>query len=138
MKNFFKSHLLSKGVIYIDEGSQQKDTLKPASDLKKIILREKARTDRHNHEFSIILIEIEKFDQENGVLDHFVQILGSRIRSIDEIGWYDENQIAIVLPYTTSEDAVQVAEDVMKMINADIPAQFSKILSYPSIWPYKK
>ena len=138
MKNFFKSHLLNKGVIYIDEGSQQKDTLKSASDLKEIILRERARTDRHDHEFSIIVIDIEKFDQENGVLDHFVQLLGSRIRMIDEIGWYDKNQIAIVLPYTSSENAVRVVEDVTKIINADLPAHLSKILTYPSIWPYKK
>ena len=138
MKNIFRSKPLNNGVIYIDESSPQRDKLRTFSDMKKIILRERARSDRHNHEFSIILIDIGKFDQENGVLDHFVQLLGSRLRMIDEIGWYDQNQIAIVLPYTTSENAVQVAEDVIKMMNADIPAQLSKILSYPSIWPYKK
>ncbi|MFC1831130.1 diguanylate cyclase [Thermodesulfobacteriota bacterium] len=138
MKNIFKTKPLNNGVIYIDERSQQNGRLQNLSDMKKIILRERARSDRQNHEFSIILIDIDNFDQENGVLDHFVRLLGSRLRMIDEIGWYDKNQIAIVLPYTTSEDAAQVAEDVTKMINADVPAQLSKILSYPSIWPFKK
>ena len=138
MKNIFKSKTLNKSAVYIDEGSQQADRLQTLSDMKKIILRERARSDRHNHEFSIIVIEFKKIDQENGVIDHIVQLLGSRLRMIDEIGWYDKNQIAIVLPYTTSEDAVQVAEDVTKIVNSDIPAQLSKILSYPSIWPYKK
>ena len=138
MKNIFKSSPLGKGIVYIDEGLRQADRLQTQSDLKNIILRERARSDRHNHEFSIIVIDIEKFDQANGVLDHFVQLLGSRIRIIDEVGWYDQNKIAIVLPYTTSEDAVQVAEDIIKIINPDVPAQLSKILSYPSIWPYKK
>ena len=138
MKNIFKSKPLGKGIVYIDEVFRQAERLQTQSDLKNIILRERARSDRHNHEFSIIVIDIEKFDQNNGVLDHFVQLLGSRLRMIDEVGWYDQNKIAIVLPYTTSEDAVQVAEDVTKIINSDIPAHFSKILSYPSIWPYKK
>ena len=138
MKNIFKSKPLDKSAIYIDEGSHHSDRLQTHSDMKKIILRERARSDRHNHEFSIIVIEIERFDQENGVIDHIIQFLNSRLRMIDEIGWYDKNQIAIVLPYTTSENAVQVAEDVTKNINSDVPVHLSKILSYPSIWPYKK
>ncbi len=137
MKNFFRSKSPNKGVIYIDERSRRTDNLLTFDEMKKIIVRERARSDRHNHEFSVVVIEIEKFDQENGLVDQLVLLLGSRLRMTDEIGWYHNNQIALILPYTSSENAVLVAEDVIQIISTKIPAKISKILSYPSIWPYK-
>ncbi len=138
MKNIFKSRFSNKDVIFIDESSGHPNGLQTFEDMKRIILRERARSDRQNHEFSVVVIDIEKFDKENGFLDHLYQRLSKRLRLIDEIGWYDNDDIAIVLPYTSSKNAVRVAEDVLRIINEDVPAHISKILSYPSVWPYKK
>ena len=138
MKNIFKTRYKNKDVIFIDERSGYVNRLQTFEDMKRIILRERARSDRHNHEFSVVVIDIQKFDKENGMLDHLYQRLSERLRLIDEIGWFDNDDIAIVLPYTSSENAGRVAEDVLSIIKEDLPANISKILSYPSVWPYKK
>jgi len=138
MKNFIKSIFLQKQVIPFDEMSQREDRLLAINDMEKKILRERSRSDRNDHEFSVIVIDIEKFNHENGLIDHLVQLMWSRLRMIDEIGWYAKRQLGIVLPYTSPENAVQVAEDLLKIIRTETPATLSKILSYPSIWPFKK
>lgn len=138
MINFFKSKSPNKGVVYTDEKAWEHNGLHSFEDMKRIILRERARSDRHDYEFSVIVIDIKKFDKENGALDRLYQRLISRLRLIDEVGWYDKNDIAILLPYTSSENATQVAEDVLNILREDVPVQITAILSYPSVWPFKK
>ena len=136
MKNIFKTKFMQ------NEAANQAYKFPPSSngllnieDMQKTILREKARSDRRDHDFSVIVINTQ--DLRNGKdLDHFIQLLCSRLRSIDEIGWYDINQIGIVLPYTSSSNALQVAEDLIKINRTSSPIKLETILTYPSIWPY--
>ncbi len=135
MKNIFKSKFLQKETIFQSKGSQFDDRLLTVENMQKTILREKARSDRRDHDFSVIVIDIEKLNNGKD-FEYLVNFLGSRLRLIDEIGWYDENQVGIILPYTSSENAVQVAEDLMKISKNDRPIKLAKILSYPSMWPF--
>ena len=107
------------------------------SKMRGILLRERARADRNGHEFSIIVLDIDCGNYSQKQIDNLFQVLKCRLRSIDEIGWFSENQIGIVLMYTVEENAAKLAADITALIDADM-MQFKKILTYPSRWPYKK
>ena len=106
--------------------------------MHNVLLRERSRADRNNHEFSFIVFDIGEKKQDKIFITHLSQFLNSRLRSIDEKGWFDKNQIGIVLPYTSAINAMKVAEDLCKNFQADGSIQLSKIFTYPSVWPYKK
>ena len=107
------------------------------SEMRKILLSERARADRNGHEFSIIILDIDHDHYDQKQIDNLFQVLKCRLRSIDEIGWLSENQISIVLMYTIGENATKVAADITGLIDESI-IQLKKILTYPSRWPYKK
>lgn len=93
---------------------------------------ERSRSHRNNIEFSLILI---KFGQERireAVVFRLVQKISKRMRRIDKIGWYDNGQIAILLPSTNQHGAQKFADDLAG-VTKDIPLniEFSTI-SYPA------
>ncbi len=107
------------------------------SEMRKILLRERARADRNGHEFSIIVLDIDRDNCSQKQTNNSFEVLKGRLRSIDEIGWFSENQIGIVLMYTIDENAAKAATDITALIDEDI-IQSREILTYPSRWPYKK
>lgn len=66
---------------------------------------ERSRTHRNSHEFSLILLKLEPLQLNREKTDKLIRKIHSRIRDIDNIGWYDDHNIGIILPYTSSEGA---------------------------------
>ena len=136
MMNIFKTKFMQNDAVNpVFKNNTNINGLLNIEDMQKTILREKARSDRRDHDFSVIVINTQELNNGKD-LDHFVQLLCSRLSSIDEIGWYDTHQIGIVLPYTSSSNALQVAEDLIKINKTSKPVKLETVLTYPSIWPY--
>ena len=108
------------------------------SELKNILLRERARADRNDHEFSLIVFNISEKKRNKVFIADFFETLKYRLRSIDEVGWINEHQIGIVLPYTSAKNAMKVCEVLHDALKDDVIVQLDKIFTYPSLWPYKK
>ena len=100
-------------------------------EFRRIIDKERARADRTDHQFSLIVFDLgcTSSHSENGL--QFQKIL-SRTRKIDEIGWYDRGRIGILLPYTPEWGAQKLAESLTELLDpSKAPCSF-KIYTYGS------
>jgi lipopolysaccharide/colanic/teichoic acid biosynthesis glycosyltransferase len=61
-----------------------------------------------------------------------VKILGSRLRSTDEVGWFDDQQVGVVLPATPAAGAWKVADDVCLKFPENTPPPICSVYSFPS------
>ncbi len=107
-------------------------------DLRKILSRERARSDRNNHEFSMIVFQLESIKLQKMLVTDFCRFLASRLRSTDEIGWFAQNQIGVVLPYTAAADASALANDIHAQLQYRNFILKIQIFAYPTVWPFKK
>jgi lipopolysaccharide/colanic/teichoic acid biosynthesis glycosyltransferase len=62
----------------------------------------------------------------------FVEILKTRLRTIDRYGFFNGSQIGVILPHTYYEDCIKVARDISKrIINRKLQPPIYKAYSYP-------
>lgn len=98
-----------------------------------IIKRERFRSDRNNQKFSLITFDVGRFYDGNTVVDDFIDILTSRIRISDDVGWFDSRRIAVLLPETKLTDAQKLAHSVCKTIAVSTPPPPCTVYMYPSL-----
>jgi len=103
----------------------------PREEFRAIIRHECARCDRNSHEFSLILLDLDRFNG-NGKRhsNQFIRNTIRRMRTTDEIGWFDHNRIGIFLPETSNEGAKSFIKEITK-------ENSFKIYTYPSSLPFK-
>jgi len=99
-------------------------------EFRTIIWHECARCDRDNHEFSMILIDIENHNNSRTV-NHFILSIIRRMRSTDVLGWFDDNRIGVFLSKTDNQGAKTFAREIPTQDNNQ------KIYTYPSSLPYE-
>jgi diguanylate cyclase (GGDEF)-like protein len=87
------------------------------------------RSQRHDHIFSLLFMDLDKFKQYNDSHGHpegdnllrtFVQIVKSHLRGSDVIARYGGEEFVIILPETRKDLAVKVAESIRGEV-ADYP-----------------
>ena len=105
-----------------------------SSDVFRTILeRERARAERTGQCFSLVVFGIDK---ENGTgdasLERLGTVLGQKVRICDEVGWYDRNRIATILPGTSAEGARQFTDVINERIKEVASSLTCTIYSYPS------
>jgi lipopolysaccharide/colanic/teichoic acid biosynthesis glycosyltransferase len=82
------------------------------SDFHSIIERERLRVDRNSHQFSLIVFEFDAATAPEGSLARLASLLVRRVRSTDEVGWFDTRRIGVVLPYTPPTGAWKLADEI--------------------------
>ena len=95
-------------------------------EFRSIIERERARADRTDHQFSLIVLDLVYPDENHHTTHHMLQKIFRRVRTIDEIGWYDQNRIGVILPYTSAQGAQKFAES---LCNSFIPPMGEGLLN---------
>ncbi|NIR48081.1 hypothetical protein GWO43_06525 [candidate division KSB1 bacterium] len=110
-------------------------------EFRAILEYERARVDRNNHEFSLLIFKLNLSEHnKNGVHKSSLEaIAASRVRYTDIIGWFDEHDLGILLPYTPADGAWKLAVDICQLAN--LPMNFSacEVYTYPSeIYHYEK
>jgi lipopolysaccharide/colanic/teichoic acid biosynthesis glycosyltransferase len=102
------------------------ESLVEKTKFKELIRRERERSDRSRKEFSLTVFDL------HCLTDTDVQIYYNRIRqsmrSIDEIGWWDERSIGVILPSTSHAGSAIFA---VRASEGKIPY---KIYTYPDNW----
>ena len=93
--------------------------------LEACCFKECHRVERFEHWLSMILMDVDNLSEINrvhgyGVGDRILERMGILIRSYfrqhDWVARYNEDTIAVLLPETTPEDAVSLAERTRAMI----------------------
>ena len=108
------------------------------SNFTAIIIRERNRSDRNNQKFALIMFNV--YNLKNNLLefDQLLETLSSRLRISDEIGWYDEQRLAVLLP-DTSYDGAHTFANSLYMNKPIIDSLFSyTVYMYPSLKWTKK
>src|SRR5258706_4033087 len=92
-------------------------------DFRTGLIRERARADRTEQEFSVLVLE----GQAN-----LIHMLEERLRNTDEIGWFDKQRIGVLLPNTPANGAVKLAQDIRRMTMPSPPSV--TVYTYPGQW----
>ncbi len=106
-------------------------------EMRDIILQERARSDRSSKEFSVIVFDIRKDIKNSAFLEEFYRFLESKLRSIDEVGWFSVDQVGVVLPYTKADNASRLAKRIQRNMKNKTFSVIVNIFTYPAIWPFK-
>lgn len=116
--------------------SQVLNAICSAKEFRENINRECVRADRYNQRYSLALFEVGTQNENSIEVRRLVRTLYSRFRNIDDLGWYSNRQIGVILPYTPTEGAWKLAEDVCALISSILEPPPFTIYTYPSEkWP---
>ena len=91
---------------------------------QQAIAKERYRSDRSNNKYSLLIISLAIESEADERIGRAISEIRERIRAIDEIGWYDANQLGIILPFTSIEGADQLADEIGGIITTHLePAE---------------
>ena len=100
--------------------------------LEAVLHRERARADRNQCEFSLILFRARAEDRRLTL--RLARLLNRRARTIDELGWFDDACVAVLLPYTSCDGARIFAESALKMAQEALIPTICRVYTYPNAW----
>ncbi|MHC4560443.1 MAG: sugar transferase, partial [Planctomycetota bacterium] len=108
--------------------------IKPQRGFHTTILSERARADRNQHSFSLLLFNIVNPEANSVGVQYLAQVIANRIRLTDEVGWFDNERIGVLLPHTSTAGARILADDVCQAIAARASLPEYTVYTYPSKW----
>lgn len=109
-------------------------TLLSPEQLNQAILRESARVDRKGSgALSLVLFRIPKPGRTALSVVRLAKTILKRIRITDDLGWFDNQHIGLLLPDTMPSGAWQVAQAVCDAVAARGARPLCTMYSYPVI-----
>lgn len=103
------------------------------------IQRERARSDRTGNGFSLVLFEVGQTRGIDSLAGNLIEILVNRLRCTDELGWFDDQQIGVLLFDTATEKGAQrfvsyIKEASNKAAHHHLNFPDYKVYVYPHNW----
>src|SRR3954467_7245728 len=98
------------------------------------IQRESARADRNGGEFALVLFRGRSADRAALSSVRLAKTVLRRVRATDDIGWFDDQHIAALLPDTSAAGAWRFADQVCMMLSRRAPRPLCSVYSYPTKW----
>ena len=110
-------------------------TLYNRRQLEVALQRERARADRNNLEFSLVLLRARA--EEPRATLRLARLLLRRARTTDEFGWFDKTTLAALLPYTGADGAKAFCEQVLEQAQEDLIPAICRVYTYPAAWYFE-
>jgi hypothetical protein len=101
-------------------------------EFRRIIQREHHRTNRYGKRFSCIVFKTDYAKESTASNRKLIEAIASRIRSVDETGWYNHTEIGVLLVGADTESAKKVALDVVDRVSPKNPSPPFSIYSHTS------
>lgn len=98
------------------------------------IIRERQRVDRNQHLLSLLLFTVGKQSANGVAAQQLAHVLAKRIRSTDEVGWFDSQRIGVILPDTPAGGAYKLADDICEAVTPKASILEYTVHTYPSNW----
>src|SRR5579862_8000742 len=125
---------LIQSVVRRDRGHTSLDSLASTEQMNRVIRRECARADRNGREFSLVLFRVRS-DARHAVSVHrLARTVLRRARMTDEVGWFSDRYLCVLLPDTPPVGARAFAEGVCDLIAGRAPRPLAIVYSYPEHW----
>lgn len=99
-----------------------------------MLRRERARTDRHGREFSLVLLKVEGCLWPSHPSLRLAKIVQSRCRETDEVGRFDGEYLCAILPDTGPAGAWRFAAGVCDKAQSRLLRPLCAVYTYPSAW----
>jgi lipopolysaccharide/colanic/teichoic acid biosynthesis glycosyltransferase len=96
------------------------------------VIRERQRVDRNQHLFSLLIFTVGEQNSNGVIAQQLAHLLAERIRSTDEAGWFDDKHIGVILPYTCTDGAYKLAEEICKEFDPEATVPEYAVHTYPS------
>lgn len=96
--------------------------------LEELLSKELHRSKRYNHEFSLIIINIDSmkiindshgYEVGNSVIKEMSDLLLNHIRYIDTVGRWSDDDYLVICPETNIEHAVLAAQHLQKLVESN-------------------
>jgi hypothetical protein len=114
---------------FLKNGSRQE--IHSEKDFFQILERERERANRNNQPFSLVVFDLRFFHPFPSATKNFIKKITFRMRKIDEIGWYRQRQIGILLPYTDFKGAGKFVESIKNLFGFTMPIVNCTVFTYP-------
>jgi lipopolysaccharide/colanic/teichoic acid biosynthesis glycosyltransferase len=103
--------------------------------MNRIIRRECARADRNGREFSLVLFRVRSDTRHAVSVYRLARTIMRRVRLTDEVGWFTDRYLCVLLPDTPPTGARAFAEGVCDIISSrKLPRPLAIVYSYPEQW----
>ncbi len=99
-----------------------------------VIRRETSRADRSGREFSLVLFRIKRSKRHSVSTHRLIKTITARSRTTDEVGWFGDRHVCVVLPDTPLAGAWVFADSVCDLAAKRIPRPVAIVYSYPGNW----
>jgi lipopolysaccharide/colanic/teichoic acid biosynthesis glycosyltransferase len=120
--------------LYLRRRSASPRGLLSPEQMRDVLLRERQRSDRNGHVFSLLTFLVREEHSPDAALP-LIGVLKNRLRSTDELGWLAPGCIGAVLPYTPAAGAWKVADDVIAAISLEGEPPACEVFCYPNDEP---
>ena len=138
MKKILFHKLLDRFNLFQNNRNQAKEKvlnrIHSVEEFRLLLEREQVRTERTGIKFSLVIFDIA--DQRDPLIsiEGLANVLSHRIRFADEVGWFREREIGVILINTSTQGAYKFAEDILQsLLNTDsIPSYM--VYTYPTQW----
>lgn len=110
------------------------NSFQPRERFHDIIRREQVRADRNQHPFSLLVFYVGNQEANGTHTEHLAHIVTNRVRLTDEVGWFDNQRIGILLPDTSTDGAQRLADDICQTYNVKISPPEYVVYTYPFKW----
>jgi len=104
----------------------------PVERFQMLLKRERNRSDRCGQRFSILIFNVGSFYYDHSLIRSFIGILKKNIRVTDDIGWFDHQSIAVILPETDKDGGSILLEKIIRLSQSVIPQIDYRFYTYPS------
>lgn len=82
----------------------------------RVLRRERYKADRANDCFSLVSFEVGDPESDGSPFDLLMEVMESRLRATDEIGWIDKRHVGVLLSNTPYRGAWIFANNVLKVL----------------------
>lgn len=98
----------------------------------RVLARERARAERSDHHFSLVVFETRCGKQpHSNAQTHLLDELHARMRTTDEAGWLRQNRIGAILHNATAQNGWLFAKNIQMSLLADGTQLLCSVYSYP-------
>ncbi len=104
-----------------------------SEDFRLCLAMELERATRYGFIFSLLIFHVDKIQAWRRPVGRVVKCFNRCLRDTDEIGWFGQDNIGVILPYASFEDCQEVARRICRKA-AISTADTYTIYAYPSKW----
>jgi len=97
----------------------------------RVLERERARADRYGGVFSLTVFDVGGSDKQKKDEYFLSQIVAKQLRHTDVMGWFEKENIGLVLPNTTQSGAKKLSQEICRKIAITRLPPAYKIYTYP-------